>query len=140
MNYKEFVARIAKDTYLPEETIKVVVQSMVEIITATLQTGNDEVIVTNFGKWVLTNKTSRAGKYRYPKFRSAIQFRERTKQEAAVMNKYGVVLDENKTLLAKLSGECPKCLQPLKCVIPPECTTCGTKPFESTPQKEDTNG
>lgn len=46
------------------------------------------------------------------------------------MNKYGVVLDQNKSMTAKLTGKCPDCGAELESKDPPKCPKCGTKPFE----------
>ncbi len=55
------------------------------------------------------------------------------------MNKYGVVLDENKSMTAKMTGKCPDCGTDLESRSPPKCPQCGTKPFEPAEPK-DTDG
>jgi hypothetical protein len=56
------------------------------------------------------------------------------------MNKYSVVLDQNKIAAAKLTGNCPDCGQKLESLSPPKCPKCGTKPFEDRPSLEEGHG
>lgn len=46
------------------------------------------------------------------------------------MEKYGVVLDETKTKTASELTHCPKCGEVLFQTSPPQCSKCGTEPFE----------
>ncbi len=56
------------------------------------------------------------------------------------VNKYGVVLDKNKAMMAKLSGKCPNCDTDLESKDPPKCPRCGTEPFEERPESQDEEG
>lgn len=51
------------------------------------------------------------------------------------MNKFGVVLDNNKAAMAKLTGKCPDCQTDLEERNPPKCPICGTAPFEPQTDK-----
>lgn len=53
------------------------------------------------------------------------------------VNKYGVVLDRNKSITAKLTGKCPNCGTDLESRDPPKCPRCGTEPFEERPESQD---
>lgn len=48
------------------------------------------------------------------------------------MEKYGVVIDKEKTAEAKESNTCPKCKQS---IVTPPCDNCGTEPFEKKENK-----
>lgn len=49
------------------------------------------------------------------------------------MNKYGVILDKNASMTAKLTGKCPVCGADLESKDPPKCPQHGTQPFEERP-------
>jgi len=46
------------------------------------------------------------------------------------MEKLGVQLDPDKVKTAQQTGTCPSCQSNLVGQDPPQCGTCGTKPFE----------
>jgi hypothetical protein len=48
------------------------------------------------------------------------------------VEKYGVVIDKEKTAEVKETGVCPKCKSP---IVTPPCNSCGTEPFEKANDK-----
>lgn len=70
------------------------------------------------------------------RFAASLEFRKHVHVRPE-MNKYGVVLDRNKVMTAKLTGLCPDCNTDLESKDPPKCPRCGTKPFE---EKERADG
>lgn len=52
------------------------------------------------------------------------------------MEKYAVVLDDDKSKTAGAGSSCPDCGIKLEQTNPPKCSKCGTKPFEKRPTKE----
>lgn len=49
------------------------------------------------------------------------------------MEKLGVVIDDDKTKTASVKGTCPSCGAYLVSDLPPQCSRCGTEPFEKRP-------
>jgi hypothetical protein len=141
---KEVIERIAERTFLPPQTIRMVIDSFVEVVIERLKE-RDPVRIHGFGRFKLTESIYKGKHVAYASFRSALAMRERLTKETVpmTMNKYAVVLDDNKSLQARLSGECPDCKSKLDSATPPHCPKCGSAPFEkpaddsSSPGKED---
>ncbi len=52
------------------------------------------------------------------------------------MDKYGVVLNPEKTKTASETHHCPDCGRALDKSTPNYCEDCGTRPFEKRPEKK----
>lgn len=115
-----FIKEIADRMFIPEETVQAVWDTSVSVITESLKR-NEKVIIRKFGVF----KLSKAGTAR---FRSAMAMRQLLKESA--MEKYGVEMNNETILMAKVTGECPACKAPLESKDPPNCYNCGTAPFE----------
>lgn len=109
--------------FLPEETIEAVWEVSAAVITEALLR-EEQVIIRRFGVF-------RRGKTGTAKFKSAVAIRQILKE--SVMEKYGVDIDNEAMLMAKVTGECPACKSPLESKDPPRCPKCGTAPFEKKP-------
>jgi nucleoid DNA-binding protein len=120
-----FIKEIADRMFIPEETVQAVWDTSVNVITESLLK-NEKVIIRRFGVF----KLSKAGTAR---FRAAIAMRQLLKESA--MEKYGVEMDNETVLMAKVTGECPSCKSPLDSKDPPHCPNCGTTPFEKVDRR-----
>lgn len=116
-----FIKEVANRMFLPEETIQAVWDVSARVITEALLR-EEKVVIRRFGVFRL----SRIGTAR---FKPSSAFRQPLKERA--MEKYGVEMDNEASLMAKITGECPTCKAPLTSKDPPNCPNCGTAPFES---------
>lgn len=144
------VNTVAAKTMLPPDTIKLVVREFFDTVWSHLR-AREKVVLVGIGTFRLYEGISRRTGNRsiFPKFKVAGSIRTLFNEipplpeappEVPPMDKYGVKLDENKRLIAKLSGECPDCKAKLTTINPPLCPNCGTKPFEPGEEKKPSLG
>jgi hypothetical protein len=117
-----FIKEVADLMFLPEETVQAIWDTSARVITDALLR-NEKVVIRRFGVFRL----SRSGAAR---FRAAVALRQILKENS--MEKYGVEMNNESVLLAKVTGECPTCKALLESKDPPRCPNCGTAPFEKT--------
>lgn len=120
-----FIKEIADRMFLPEETILAVWETSAAVITEALLR-EEKVIIRRFGVFRL----SKAGTAR---FKPAQAVRQVLKENN--MEKYGVEMNNEAVLMAKVTGECPACQSPLDSKDPPHCPNCGTTPFEKVDRR-----
>lgn len=116
----EFIKEIADRMFFPEDVIQAVWDISIDVITESLSK-NKKVIIRRFGVF-------RLGRTGSAKFRSAVAVRRFLKESS--MEKYGVEMDNETVLMARVTGQCPSCKSPLESKDPPHCSNCGTTPFE----------
>ncbi len=116
----EFIKEIADRMFIPEETVAAIWDTSVAIITEALLK-EERVVIRRFGVFRL----SRLGT---AKFRAAEALKKTLRENN--MEKYGVEINNEATLMARVTGECPSCKSQLDSKDPPHCPNCGTKPFE----------
>lgn len=114
------IKEISERLLFPEDTIQIVLDTLVAIITESLLE-EKKVIIRRFGVFRLSRRGTAI-------FRTSLTLKQKFKEQA--MEKYGVEMNNETVLLAKITGECPECKQLLQSKDPPQCSTCGTKPFE----------
>lgn len=120
MDTATFIKEVADRMFLPEETIQAVWKVSAEVIIEALLE-DIQVVIKRFGVF-------RLGRTGTAKFKSANAIRQILKESA--MEKYGVEMDNEAVLMAKVTGECPSCKAALTSKDPPSCPNCGTAPFE----------
>lgn len=120
-----FIKEIADRMFLPEETIQAIWDTATAVITEALMR-EEKVIIRRFGVFKL-------GKTGSPKFRAAEALRQILRESN--MEKYGVEMNNEAVLMAKVTGACPACKTPLDAKDPPHCPNCGTGPFEKTDRR-----
>ncbi len=123
METAAFIKEVADRMFLPEETIQAIWEVSAAVITEALLE-DTQVVIRRFGVF-------RLGRTGTAKFKSAIALRQILKERA--MEKYGVEIDNEAMLMAKVTGECPACKAQLTSKDPPCCPNCGTAPFERKP-------
>jgi nucleoid DNA-binding protein len=125
------VRQVAERCFIPDDTVKAILDSFVDVMREALQR-EERIIIRNFG--VLYTKQAGYGPFKGTsiKFKASLEFKKGLKKEGEVkpMEKYGVELKDEATLMAKVTGECPACKSKLDSTEPPKCPNCGTKPFE----------
>ncbi len=125
----EFIKEIADRLFLPEDTIQAVWDTSIDVIIESLSK-NKKVVIRRFGVF-------RLGRTGSAKFRSAVAVRRFLKESS--MEKYGVEMDNEAVLMARVTGECPSCKSQLESKDPPRCSNCGTTPFEKVPRTSSMN-
>lgn len=120
-----FIKEIADRMFLPEETVLAIWETSVAVITEALLR-EEKVVIRRFGVFRL----SRAGSAR---FKAAEALRQVLRESN--MEKYGVEMNNEAALMAKVTGECPSCKSPLDSKDPPHCPNCGTTPFEKVDRR-----
>lgn len=120
LEHVAFIKEVADRMFLPEDTVQAIWDVSAEVITESLLK-EEKVIIRRFGVFRL----SRVGTAR---FKPAAALRQALKENA--MEKYGVEMDNEASLMARVTGECPKCKAALSSKDPPSCPNCGTAPFE----------
>jgi hypothetical protein len=123
-----FIKEVADRMFLPEETVQAIWDVSASVITDALLR-NEKVVIRKFGVFRL----SRSGSAR---FRAAAALRQTLKENS--MEKYGVEMNNEAVLMAKVTGECPACKSQLDSKDPPHCPNCGTAPFEKTSRTQNT--
>lgn len=118
----EFIKEIADRMFIPEETVAAIWDTSVAIITEALQK-EERVVIRKFGVFRL----SRLGT---AKFKAADTLKKILRESN--MEKYGVEINNEAVLMARITGACPTCKGQLDSKDPPHCPSCGTKPFEET--------
>lgn len=118
-----FIKEVADRLFLPEDTIQAVWNVSAAVITEALLR-EEQVIIRRFGVFRLKKGSAR--------FKASAALRQILRESA--MEKYGVEIDNEAALMAKVTGECPKCKAALVSKSPPSCQTCGTAPFEKKVQ------
>ncbi len=145
-NLSTILDTVAAKTNLPFETVKTVIFEFFDQVWGHLR-AREKVVLIRIGTFRLHEGISRrtGGPSIFPKFKIAGSARSKffdpanlppitdMPEERNPMEKYGVKLDEDKKLAARLSGKCPDCKAQLESINPPVCPTCGTAPFEPTP-------
>ena len=134
MTLSELVKEVATRTGLPRSTAKTVLVAALDIIWDTVHDG-EHVTLPNFGVFTpktsspraLFNGTRTSGGKRIIKFR---------RSRRTPMDKYAVVIDEEKTKTAATTKTCPECGHPTDKATPNYCVNCGTRPFEKRPEKK----
>lgn len=127
----ELLQRVADKLFLPKSTVQIVYECLVETITESLLS-KEKVVLRRLG--VLIGKTVGYGIHTSygAKFKSSNELKDALKRKFLVrsMDKYGVSLNKEAELIAKITGTCPECKEELTQKDPPVCPSCGTKPFE----------
>jgi hypothetical protein len=133
MTYGELCKAIADDLCIPLDTTNLVLKSLIEIMTVELE-ANGVVKFPNFGTFRVRvlNRKNRVALFKAG-FISSLKLRARLEKN---MDKLGVAYDEVAVQVAKLTGLCPKCQQPLVAKDPPQCGACGTEPFEQKSSRQ----
>lgn len=128
------IREVANQTHLPEETVRLVVDTFLSVIKEALAQ-EEKVILRTFGTFL--SKRVRHGGFNgiSVRFKIADELRKFVKEALRPMEKYGVETKSEAALLAQVTGECPVCKNKLESTKPPKCTTCGTAPFEGKEQK-----
>lgn len=116
---------IAKQTHLPEETVKLVVDTFLSVIKQAISM-EEKVILRTFGTFRVKRITTGLA----IRFKAADELKKYIQEALRPMEKYGVETKNEATLLAQVTGECPTCKSKLESTKPPKCQNCGTKPFE----------
>lgn len=133
MKTSELVEIAAQKLALPKATVDAVLKTLLETIAESLLK-KDKVIITNFGVFTagVVNGTMPGvvARFRAAKELKA-KLKEQFKEEIKPMEKLGVELDNEAALLAKVTKKCPKCQGDLVETDPPQCSACGTEPFEA---------
>jgi nucleoid DNA-binding protein len=143
MNLVKFSRRIAEKVFLPEDTVRMVLEAAFDVLPEAVL--EEPLVFPGFGRFKLIRKRSPESFRKYREIFHYIQFKAAPALKAKVvkgpaMNKYSVVLDGNKTVTGQLTGLCPDCNEKLESINPPKCPRCGTKPFESKPTPADNGG
>lgn len=120
-----FIKEIADRMFIPEDTVQAIWEISTEVILEALLR-NEKVVIRRFGVFRL----SKSGAAR---FRPAAALRQAIKESA--MDKYGVEMNNEAVLMAKVTGECPACHSQLDSKDPPHCPKCGTAPFEKVDRR-----
>lgn len=120
IDLEAFIKKASEELFLPEETVNAVWNVFASLITDALL-DEKKVTLRNFGVFRL-GKTGRA------RFTAAMRLRQALKEMH--MDKYGVELDNEAVLMAKVTGQCPTCQSALVSKDPPNCPRCGSQPFE----------
>lgn len=115
-----FIKEIADRMFFPEETVLAMWETIVAVITEALLR-EEKVVIRRFGVFRL-NKIGAA------RFRVSQSIRKVLRESH--MEKYGVEINNEAALMARVTGECPACKSPLDSKDPPQCPKCGTAPFE----------
>lgn len=114
--------------FLPEETVLAVWDTSVAVITEALLR-EEKVIIRRFGVFRL-NKSGAA------RFKVAEALRQLLRESN--MEKYGVEINNEATMMARITGECPSCKSTLTSKDHPHCPNCGTAPFENVSRRNTT--
>jgi hypothetical protein len=137
MEYRELLNEIAARTHLPEQTVRLIVETMSEVIVEEL-TARKNVILRLFGAFHIKSRYSALanGNVWSVRFKLASVAKQIIKKGNS-MEKYGVVTteDKNKTASVRFLFEkkCPKCGKALTTESnTPHCPDCGTEPFEKS--------
>lgn len=115
-----FIKEIADRMFIPEETVLAIWETSIAVITEALLR-EEKVVIRRFGVF----RINRNGAAR---FKAAEALRQVLRESN--MEKYGVEMNNEAVLMAKVTGECPSCKSPLDSRDPPHCPNCGTTPFE----------
>lgn len=127
-------AEIANQTHLPEETVRLVLDTFSSILKEALMQG-DRIIIRQFGTYQAKRSTYGGFEGVHVRFKPAEELKRALKEAMIPMEKYGVELKSEAALLAQVTGECPDCKAKLESTNPPKCPNCGTKPFEAQETK-----
>lgn len=127
MTLLELAEKVAFDLCIPKQTAELVIRTTLENIVQEIEKG-ERVKLSRFGVFRARKliRKDRAAMFKMA-FRSSPWIRRRLETN---MEKLGVQFDNTAAQLAKLSGTCPVCKQPLESKDPPKCVSCGTTPFE----------
>ncbi len=128
------IREVANQTHLPEETVRLVVDTLLSIVKEALSQ-EEKVVLRTFG----TFQAKRVGSGGFDgvsvRFKVADDFKKSVKESLRPMEKYGVETKTQEALMAQVTGECPVCKSKLETTKPPKCPNCGTEPFESKESK-----
>jgi hypothetical protein len=138
MSFVELVQAVAARTGLPKDTVRLTLLGFRDELLASLHRGL-HIRVPGLGTFypAMTKERALFGGTRRGVPRRALRFRESRRYP---MEKYSVVIDDEKTKTASEGKTCPKCGRALgtKDLNPPipHCFNCGTEPFEKRPESE----
>lgn len=138
MGFVDLVERVAgKSGMSRRETLKVI-HNFIELMSEHLTKTGDYIRLPGLGSFYLRDTKERVlfGGTRKSSGRRVLKFREcrKVKKELA-MEKYGVVIDDEKVKTAGDKKTCPKCGGRVYHENGfPKCEKCGTEPFEKKPE------
>lgn len=140
MNRVQFTRIVADKAFLEPAFVGKLLKIILETIPEVLL--EETLILNGFGRFKLAKQSSSVARWGRDhfysiKFKPSDVVKRKIIDGPKTMNKYSVVLDENKTIAAKLTKKCPDCGGELESTKPPKCLVCGTKPFESSSIPED---
>lgn len=130
--HRDIVTAISKSTRIPTRIVDDVLKAFYEATMAFVLL-DGLVSITKFGSFKKRiNKSRRTlnGKMSKP----SVSVRFRVSKGSKAMEKFGVVLDDDKTKTASEGHKCPSCSAELVSLDPPMCKNCGTEPFEKKAQ------
>lgn len=132
MTYTQLIAAVADESGLSRGAVAAVFRAFMHVAFRTLMTGA-EVRLRGFGAFYTVKLMKRElfGGTRKVEPRRSIRFRE------SRMEKYGVVIDTEKTKTGGKGENCPDCGEKLD--APSHCPKDGTKPFEKKPETSKTS-
>ena len=129
----QLILQTADRLHLPEDIVAAMLQTLEDVITEAVLKQH-RVVLRNFGTFRIK---SRQGNNKVPalRFKPAQELKKLIREKlGGPMDKLGVALENEAVLLAKVTGLCPVCKIALCQTDPPQCTNCGTKPFEKKEQ------
>jgi rubrerythrin len=124
------IKEIASQTHLPDETVRLVMDTFISITKEAL-IQEEKVVLRHFGTFVARRVGSGGFDGVSIRFKPAEELKSAAKEALRPMEKYSVETKSEAALLAQVTGECPDCKSKLETTKPPKCPSCGTKPFES---------
>jgi nucleoid DNA-binding protein len=126
------IEEVSDRLFLPTETIETVLNCLIEVMSEAL-VKDEKVILRTFGSLRVKHSNTRLS----VKFRPSQEFRLTLREALLPMDKYGVEMNNEATLMAKVTGDCPACKGKLDQTDPPHCPSCGTAPFEKKDSRQD---
>ncbi len=130
----ELVQEIAKQTHLPAETVRLVLDTFLAVAKSALCEGKI-VVLRTFGLLQALPFKGVLGEGVRFKFKVAGELKKAAQEVFRPMEKYGVETKTDAALVAQVTGTCPVCKAELETKKPPKCPNCGTEPFENKEPK-----
>lgn len=128
------IKEIAKQTHLPDETVGLMLDTFISVVTAAL-VQEEKVIIRHFGTFLAKRVGNGGFAGVTVRFRSADELKKAVQEALKPMEKYGVETKTDAALMAQVTGKCPSCQSALETTKPPKCPNCGTEPFENKEPK-----
>ena len=128
------IRETARLTHLPEETVRLVLDTLIAVIRAAL-VREERVVLRFFGTFQAKRVLNGGFNGVRVRFKTAADLKKAVQEAMRPVEKYNVEMKNEAVLLAQLTGLCPKCKGSLESTHPPKCPTCGTEPFENKETK-----